>query len=453
MNRLPPLADLLNLLLDAVCVVDPQGRYVFVNAAYERIFGYTAREVLHRPMIDFVHPEDRDRTQQAAREIMAGESKFHFQNRYVRKDGRVIHIQWSAQWSEQAGIRIAVARDITELKRAELVQTALLAISEAAHAGGDMPPLFLRIHQIISELLPAANCFVALRDVARGTVEFPYFVDERHARPAPMPLSEDTLSNHVIRSGEPLLLTRETRTDLPAHLQAVMDHETAGWLGVPLTAPSGVIGALVVQSYDDDTCYSHDHMQLLQFVSAQIASAIERTRNRTLLEYLAGHDALTGLPNRNHFHARLEEALSAARREQQPVALLYLDLDGFKRINDRYGHALGDQLLREAGERIRQCVRQSDTIARLGGDEFVVMLYGTGQVGDALAVGEQIRASLQQPFLLEGQLLLVSASIGVALRPENGEEQKPLLRHADSAMYAAKRQGGNRLIMAGQESD
>lgn len=447
----PPLAVVMDLLLDAVCVVDERGRYLFVSAGFERILGYRADEVIGRPMIELVHPDDYERTLQAAREIMAGEPKLHFQNRYVRKDGRVVDIQWSARWSESDRVRIAVGHDITELKRAEAMQVALLAISEAAHADGDLRALFPRIHQIIGQLLPASNCFVALHDAQHGMVEFPYFVDEHDTAPAPLPLETETLSNAVIRSGQALLLTPDTLAELHAHQEPVIGHAALDWLGVPLCTANGVIGALVVQSYHSAVRYTAQDKQLLQFVSTQIASAIERKRNLAWLEHLVGHDALTGLPNRNRFHERLEQALECARREHLRLALLYLDLDGFKRINDRHGHDLGDQLLREAGERIRECVHPSDMVARLGGDEFVVLLYGIAHPEHATAVAEAIRTALQRPFLLEGQAARISASIGVALHPEDGEEKKPLLRHADNAMYAAKRKGSNRLAAEGAE--
>jgi PAS domain S-box-containing protein len=165
-----PLATVMDLLLDAVCVVDCEGRYRFVNAGFERILGYRADEVLGRRMIELVHPDDRERTLAAANAIMEGEPQLHFRNRYLRKDGRGGDIQWSARWSAQERARIAVGRDVTELRHAEAVQSALLAISEAAHAAGDLPALFARIHQIVGGLLPARNCFVALHDPARGLV-------------------------------------------------------------------------------------------------------------------------------------------------------------------------------------------------------------------------------------------------------------------------------------------
>jgi PAS domain S-box-containing protein len=168
-----PLASYIDLLLDAVCAVDKQGRFVFVSAACERIFGYSPEELIGRPMIDLVHPADRQRTLDAAREIMGGEPKLNFENRYLRKDGRVAHILWSARWSEVDQLRIAVARDITERKQAESRQAALYAISEAAHAAEDLLALFKRIHLIIGEWLPALNFSVALYDDHGAELSFP----------------------------------------------------------------------------------------------------------------------------------------------------------------------------------------------------------------------------------------------------------------------------------------
>jgi diguanylate cyclase (GGDEF)-like protein/PAS domain S-box-containing protein len=445
---LPPLIELKDLLLDALCVVDEQGRYLFVNPAYERIFGYRADEVLGRPMIELVHPDDREPTLRAARDIMAGESKFNFQNRYVHKDGHIVHVQWSAHWSPRHRVRFALGHDITELKRAEAVQSALLEISEAAHAESDLQSLFKRIHRTVAGLLPARNCFIALRDIDSGQVQFPYFEDEYDTTPDPLPLDAPTLSNHVIRSGAPLLLTPETRLGLPAHLRLPVGHRATGWLGVPLATPGGVIGALVVQSYEPATRYAAQDLQLLQFVSTQVAAAIERTRNRNWLAFLASHDPLTGLPNRSHFHDRLHEAFSSAEPERHPIALIYLDLDGFKSVNDRYGHETGDQLLRAASERIRNAVRHSDTLARLGGDEFVVMLHGTSRAADAVEVGEALRVALAKPFTLDGHCIVISASVGIALHNDHDGRGNGLLQQADKAMYAAKRKGGNRLVQS-----
>ncbi|EIL97432.1 MAG: diguanylate cyclase [Rhodanobacter thiooxydans] len=438
----------MDLLLDAICVVDADGRYVFVSAAFERIFGYAPAEVIGRPMIGLVHPDDRERTLQAANEIMAGQPKPHFQNRYLRKDGRVIHIMWSARWSEADRVRIAVARDVTELKHAELMQAALHAISEAAHSAEDLLALFQHIHRIVGELLPANNFFVALYDADKDELSFPYFADEHDPPPPTQSLDSGTLSSEVIRSGQALLLTPKTQMELPPRVRPIVRRDSLEWLGVPLGGQVGVIGALVVQSYSGEVRYNEQDKALLQFVSTQIAAAIERKKTATQLQYLAQHDQLTNLPNRGLFHDRLGTALARARREQQQLAVLYLDLDQFKLVNDNHGHDVGDLLLREVAARISRCVRESDTIGRIGGDEFVVLLNDTGQADHAVAVAAKICAALRQPFELAGGRLQVSASIGIALYPDHGEDARQLLRRADEAMYDAKRQGGDRARMS-----
>ena len=400
----------------------------YVSAAFERIFGYTAEEVLGTPMISLVHPNDRERTLAAATNIMAGHALPHFQNRYIRKDGRVVHIMWSARWSEAEQVRIAVAHDISELKRSESMQSALLAISEAAHTAEDLLALFQRIHQTISELLPAANFFVALYDERHDELSFPYFVDEFDLPPSPRKLDSGTLSAQVIRSGKALLLTPTTLKDLPPHLSNFVGCNSLDWLGVPLNTPNGVMGAIVVQSYSGDVRYSEEHQQLLQFVSVQIAAAIERKQNATWLQYVAGHDVLTGLPNRELFHDRMDTALSMARRDKGQLSLLYIDLDHFKQANDTFGHDVGDLLLCEAALRIRECLREADTVGRLGGDEFAALLYGVGDSADAAVVASKIRDTLNQPFCLSGHRLHISSSIGIGRL--SGSRRRPQTANA-----------------------
>lgn len=437
-----PLSNFVDLILDAVCVVDTQGRFVFVSAACERIFGYTPEEMIGRVMLDMVLPEDRDRTQQTANEIIGGQSKPHFENRYVRKDGQVVHIMWSARWSEVDQLRIGVARDITERKQAESMQAALYSISEAAHAAEDLFALFQRIHQIIGELLPALNFSVALCDEKNDQLSFAYHIDEQEQVPAPQAVAY-TLSAEVIRSGQPLLLTPETLTALPESLRAVVVTDSLCWLGVPLHSHRGTIGALMVKSYSGGARYTEKDQELLQFVSTQVATAIERKQLQARLQYMAQYDQLTQLPNRGLFHDRLQTALAMARREQGQFALLYLDLDKFKQVNDTLGHAMGDLLLQEVAQRLKQCVRETDTVARIGGDEFLVLLHNIQFPEDALRVAEKIHCALNHPLDMEGHSLRTLLSIGIALYPEHGMEEKQLLKHADEAMYFAKKNGGN----------
>jgi diguanylate cyclase (GGDEF)-like protein/PAS domain S-box-containing protein len=164
----------------------------------------------------------------------------------------------------------------------------------------------------------------------------------------------------------------------------------------------------------------------------ELVEAEERIR------HLAHHDPLTGLPNRLLLQDRLEQALARARRARSCVAVLLVDLDDFKSVNDTLGHLSGDELIRMVAHRLRSLVRRSDTVARLGGDEFAIVQTDLRQTAGAAALAEKMMAALRDPFDLDGRRALVGASIGVALFPDDGDALEPLLRHADVALYRAK---------------
>lgn len=169
----------------------------------------------------------------------------------------------------------------------------------------------------------------------------------------------------------------------------------------------------------------------------------ERKKFLEQLAFMAQHDALTGLANRALFSDRLDRALSLAKRERRNLALLFIDLDKFKPINDHYGHAVGDLVLREVARRMSLGVRASDTAGRLGGDEFVVLLPGQITAQGAFVVASKVHQALKEPYLIEGKTLSISSTIGIALYPEHGLDAIQLTANADSAMYQAKRAGGD----------
>lgn len=185
-----------------------------------------------------------------------------------------------------------------------------------------------------------------------------------------------------------------------------------------------------------------------------ILSAMERQRlvvelklAREREHFLATHDPLTRLPNRQLFYDRLGQALVSQRRQGGVLGVLFLDLDRFKPINDRFGHPVGDELLRLVAERLQSNLRESDTPARIGGDEFTVLLRHLSHPGDAALVAEKILKSISLPFRLQGEDITVGASLGVAVAPGDGESIEDLIRNADRAMYAAKERGGNRYCL------
>lgn len=178
-----------------------------------------------------------------------------------------------------------------------------------------------------------------------------------------------------------------------------------------------------------------------------IASMVVRMTHRIGLERerLATHDALTGLPNRTLLLDRLEQAILRARRQRNRVGVLFLDLDGFKAVNDSLGHAAGDEVLRLMAERLRQVVRANDIIARLGGDEFVIGLVDAGHQEQIEQVSRKLLHAVCQPLALAGEDIRLSCSVGACIYPEDGKDAKGLLRCADFAMYAAKKAGKNQI--------
>jgi diguanylate cyclase (GGDEF)-like protein len=179
-----------------------------------------------------------------------------------------------------------------------------------------------------------------------------------------------------------------------------------------------------------------------------ITDVSEQTRKEQELTHLAFHDALTGLPNRILLVERLQQDVLRAKRDSAILAVMFVDLDGFKAVNDELGHDVGDALLKSVTKRFKQCCREVDTVARLGGDEFVFIISSFQSVSTAKMVAQSIIKAVNQAFLIQQHSIKISASIGIALYPKDHEEAELLIKHADDAMYLAKQQGKNRFAFA-----
>lgn len=169
----------------------------------------------------------------------------------------------------------------------------------------------------------------------------------------------------------------------------------------------------------------------------------ERVKIQQELTHIATHDVLTGLPNRSLFNEHMGIMLQSARRHKKKIALLFLDLDGFKTINDTHGHSTGDALLREVSERMRQCIRKEDILARMGGDEFTILLGELATLTDASLVAMKLIKAISEPMAINNAICHVGVSIGISLFPDSAQDEDTLLRLADDAMYAAKAEGKN----------
>ena len=221
-------------------------------------------------------------------------------------------------------------------------------------------------------------------------------------------------------------------------------------LELPLRGPDGPLGVLRVGA-PAGWAPSLDERRFLETVAHLLADAIGRHDTQAALDHRARHDALTGLPNRSLFEERVERALARARMTGGHVAVMFVDLDGFKRVNDGYGHEAGDELLRALVPRLRKPLLVADTLARFGGDEYVVLCESVDGGDEALRIAEDLRCATARPIALTGLEHRGTVSIGVAVTAAGAGEVADLLRDADTAMYRAKELGGDRCVLFGDE--
>jgi diguanylate cyclase (GGDEF)-like protein len=378
-------------------------------------------------MLEFIAVDDHARTRAEGMRVQAGHDRVGFENRFRHHDGSWVDLLWSARWIEAHDARLGVARNVTSRKHAERRQAATYAISEAVHLASDVAHLCDQIHGILDRLVGAPGMVV----VTDATVQEGFKVIYQR----------DNYLERRLPSRACLARWRAMATEPGAHggLRVCTDGGRANtWLMAELGGASGPIGALMLRD-QDSTGYSPRDRGLLHFVAAQVGLALERRRLHDDLMRSACYDELTGLPNRRLFFERIRSAVARAQRYATRVALLYVDVDDFKLMNDRHGHAAGDAVLRETADRLRECARRSDAVARLGGDEFVVLLEDLQSVDAAEHCVEKIRAALARPLPGAMPALRVDASIGIALYPDHAGQVETLLMHADARMYEQKR--------------
>lgn len=215
-------------------------------------------------------------------------------------------------------------------------------------------------------------------------------------------------------------------------------------LALPVYAEKRLAGFIGFDNTVATGTWNEDDLNLLRITAEVIGNAIARKQSEAIINHMAYHDALTNLPNRILFQNRLEVAILHAKQNERVIAIMIIDLDNFKIINDSLGHHTGDLLLKAVAERLMQCVRKRDTIARMGGDEFMIILHELHQIHDAAIIAQKILRTLYQPFQLEGHEIYTSASIGISLCPQDANDAEDLIKHADIAMYLSKEYGKNK---------
>ena len=371
-------------------------------------------------------------------------------------------------------------QQIREQENSELLQESLLHISELSSKNLTEYTFYNQVRNIIGQLFSSSNFYVAKLDQNKQVIEFVYFVDQfmedgGESMAGVQRQCSNSLTDYVINQSKVVLLGRQEIEEL--HDQGIIQKSgvyCTSWLGVPLISEGITIGVIAVQSYNSEIIFTDKDADILKFVSHHVSMAIKKRENleykervkeileqkvqkrtrelkqeierRQLIEkklqYSASHDALTKLPNRAYFLESLGQAIKTRIADQsRHFAVLFLDLDRFKMVNDNLGHHVGDILLQLVASDLNSMVRESDMVARLGGDEFVLLLNNIDNNTEASDVAKRITSQLSQPYVIEQQEVKIGASIGILYGADRYSDALVMLRDADTALYQAKGAG------------
>ncbi len=431
-----------------------------VNPALAELLGMRAKKLLGRTLLDFVPAEDRRRLlrrhRSLARRPEAGLTKF--EHRLVTPKGAVLWVVASSTLvpalDTRAGVIVWQAQDVTRQHRAEASatrrsaqQAAISELGQMALAVRDVDSLMQRATALLEQHLEVAKASVLRWNRTRDSFRLVAGVGWDHdvVGHTLIPGGQRSLAGFTVNAGEAVLVSdfgTEERFQV-GDLQPI--YGIRAGLAVPIISadqPYGVLEGLT----SDEHQFTDDDIHFAQGLAHVLGAALTRREAEATLQQQALHDSLTGLPNRVLLLDRIPAALSRAKRSNQLVAVMFLDLDRLKVANDRLGHPAGDEVLRTVAQRLQRLIRPSDTIARVGGDEFVVLAEDVASPRMAMLMGERLARAAEAPIAVAGQEVVVTASVGVRTTGEATETAEDLLRDADIAMYHAKNAGGRRAV-------
>ncbi|PNU19057.1 hypothetical protein C2E25_14355 [Geothermobacter hydrogeniphilus] len=400
----------------------PEGYFLQSNQAFCDFVGYSSEELRGMTVADLTHPDDLDKTARIMNEIRDGKHRhIDIEKRFLNKQGDVVWGAVSATWICNAQGRpdygIALVQDITDYKKSREALEHERWFLQTVVDGVVDPLIVVDLDYRILMMNRAAG--KAGQGTPRdGELCYRYFhrqeapcCDDYH----PCPLAE------VKRTGNPV---------------TVVHYQTAGDGSQRIFE----VQASPYRNRDGDLCGIIESSRDITY----LFEAEEQLREKeTRLNYLVQHDTLTSLPNRDHFYTRLRKTMLTAGKTGNRAAVLLLDLDRFKNINESLGHDLGDRVLCRVADRLRRCLRDSDLVARSGGDEFVIILEEIQDVAHIDIVARKIHKALSPLLEIDSYQLCVTGSLGISVYPEDGADAEDLMRAADTALFRAKEKGRN----------
>ena len=439
-------ASLFKKIPEALVYTDKKGDILYINSQFTKLFGYTLDEIKGKNLDEgIIHTQEKI----DEGKYYSKKSLNHFVNYETyrkRKDGSIFPVFISASSikinNKVKGI-ITLYQDITERKRNDNLQKVLYNISKAANSPISLDQLYPIIHKELGNIIDTTNFLIALIDYQKDEIHFPYFVDEKDKDFAIINFSEtNSLTVYVIKTDQPLLVDYKKLQKMIAQRElnvvgSITDKTI--WLGVPLKVEDRVIGAMAVQSYTDPNLYHEEDIKIMEFVSNQIATAIERKRMEDELKRLAHYDTLTGAYNRGYGLELLQRQLKLSKRDKSPLLFAYSDLDNLKDINDEFGHEEGDRAMVQVAKLFKSILREVDIITRMGGDEFLVIFLDSS-LNEIPIIRKRLSKELVRLNQISQKPYKIGFSTGFSdYDPANPQSMDELIRIADQMMYEEKK--------------
>ena len=448
---------------DVLIVTDDQGRMTYVGRAVRHVLGYVPDELIGRDCFELVHPEDLNRVfGDFGDEVRGVAKRTPTELRGRHADGTWRHLSVLAtnllDLPAVQGI-VLNCRDISRHRAVSTLLSEQSQVLERVARGMELDDTLAAIIELVEGRIPGAQCSVGqLDDAGRVRVTVAPTLPRAVVEALDAVPGTSTLGRSLRAPGPPAVIYDDVATDFrwSGAREVLLEHGLRACWALRLDAPGtgGLLGAIAVY-VPEARVPDPDELLLLERVTHLASIAVERADFEATLEHEALHDKLTGLPNRSLLLDRIEQALARSRRLGTAVAVLFIDLDDFKVINDSLGHAAGDRLLQQVATRFHRPLRAGDTVGRFGGDEFLLVCEDVEDEAGAIAVATRLAMELEPPFELDDTTVFVRASVGIALTVGGSQldgataadlahEAESLVRNADAAMYRAKERGRSR---------
>lgn len=453
--------------VEGIFQTTPEGRYTTVNPMLAKLYGYDSPADLSSSLTNIQHQlyVDPNRRREFTQLIAEQGEVLGFESEVYRKDGSIIWIAESARSVYDGtgklvgyegtvdnithrkrveaallnrdnllqGVAAATQCLLTNADSTQAIPQALAILGEAARV--DRAYIYENHPHLDSDELAMSLRYEWLQSPTSAGIHQPYWQNQPYSTVGAGRWYETFAAGHSIsRTAQEFCAAEREILERDGILSLIM---------VPIFIEEEFWGYIGFDDCQSERQWSSSEESILVAIAASLGGAISRQRTDEQMRHQAFHDTLTGLPNRTMFNHQIHLLLARAHRTAEPFAVMFLDLDHFKTINDTLGHSIGDQLLKQSTQRLITCLREEDIIARWGGDEFTLLFPEITSVEAAAKIAQRISYALKPVFCLETHELHITSSIGIALYPQDGQDAQTLIKNADAALYRAKDRGRN----------